>query len=283
MLMYIKSIHTLKAKIINIGKTITYSYLKDLSIKGKNIKYGNNIKQYYKVYSPKNKSSNSVIFFIHGGGWWHGNPSLYSSVGKFFYKLGYETVICGYRLVPNYRYPTQIEDVFRAISHFIKNNKDINSIVIAGYSAGGELASRIVFDHNRQEKYNINHNLIKGFVSLSGVLDFSKCTSLYSKLLINNYIYKNNIQNANPINLLNKEIDIPIMCIHGSSDTLINVNTSISFINKVNNLDENKVLQIIKKAEHEDTIDLIRGDGNKYSEYILKFIKEIDKSKNIKR
>lgn len=272
-------IKSIKLKVLNVGKTITNSYIRDFKIRGKNIKYGNNKRQYYKVYTPYDSNIKSTIFFIHGGGWWHGNPSLYSGIGKFFYKLGYQTVLCGYRLVPFHRYPIQIEDVFEALSNFINNNKDINSIVIAGYSAGGELASRIVFDKNRRLEYGIDENLIKGFISLSGVLDFSKCTSMYSKILINNYVYKDDKNKANPINLLNKTVDVPILCIHGDNDSLINVNTSVSFVDKVVNLDENTILKIIKKGEHEDTIDLVRGYGNKYSEYILKFIKEIDNSK----
>ncbi|MGL5328675.1 MAG: alpha/beta hydrolase [Peptostreptococcaceae bacterium] len=273
----------LKRKMININRTIIYSYIKDFSIKGEIIRYGENNEQYYKIYKQDNNKdeSKSIIFFIHGGGWWHGNPSLYSGVGKYFYKKGYTTVLPGYRLVPRHRYPTQIEDVFTVLSHYIKHNKDVKSIIVCGYSAGGELASHIVFDHERQEKYNIDHNILKGFISISGVLDFLKCTSTYSKILIKNYVYKGRIDKANPINLLNKEVDIPIMCIHGDYDSLISVNTSISFIDKVQNLDENTILKIIKKAEHEDTIEMVRGEGNKYSNYIMNFIEEIDKLKEI--
>ncbi len=273
----------LKKKLINVNRTIIYSYIKDLSIKGQNIKYGDNKKQYYKVYDQEHESNEnkSVIFFIHGGGWWHGSPSLYSGVGKYFYKMGYSTILAGYRLVPFHRYPAQVEDVFQALNHYIKNNQNVKNIIVAGYSAGGELASHLVFDHKRQDEYNIDHNILKGFISISGVLDFFKCNSTYSKILINNYVYKGKINKVNPINLLNKEVDIPIMCIHGDCDSLIDVNTSISFIDKVQNLDSNTILKIIKKAEHEDTIDLVRGDGNKYSKYILNFIEEVNDLKEV--
>lgn len=273
----------LKRKVININRTIMYGYIKDFYIKGQNIKYDADKKQYYKIYEQEDNKNQikSTIFFVHGGGWWHGSPSIYSGVGKYFYKMGYTTVLVGYRLVPFYRYPSQIEDVFKALSHYIKNNPNVNNIIVAGYSAGGELASHLVFDYERQEKYNIDHNILKGFISISGVLDFLKCTSTYSKILINNYVYKGKIDKVNPINLLNKEVDIPIMCIHGECDSLIDVNTSISFIEKVQNLDENTILKIIKKAEHEDTIDIVRGNGNKYSKYILDFIKEVNDLKQI--
>ena len=275
----------IKRKAVNINRTIMYSYIKDFCIKGQNIKYGEDKNQYYRLYKreQENIENKSTIFFIHGGGWWHGSPSLYSSVGKYFYKMGYDTVLAGYRLVPMHRYPTQIEDVFLALSHYIKNNPNVNNIIVAGYSAGGELAAHVVFDHERQENYNIDNSILKGFISISGVLDFFKCTSTYSKILIKNYVYKGKVDKANPINLVNKEVDIPIMCIHGDADSLIDVNTSISFIDKVQNLDENTILKIIKKAEHEDTIDMVRGEGNRYSKYILDFIAEINNLKEVDR
>lgn len=276
----------IRRKARSINRTLVYSYIRDFNIKGQKIRYGENRKQYYKLYQPSIDLNQikSTIFFIHGGGWWHGSPSLYSSVGKYFYKMGYTTVLAGYRLVPAYRYPTQIEDVFLALSNFIKINPNVNNIIVAGYSAGGELAAHIVFDHERQEKYGIDPSILKGFISISGVLDFFKCSSTYSKILIRNYIYKGKIDKANPVNLINnKEVDIPIMCIHGDSDSLIDVNTSISFIDKIQNLDENTILKIIKKAEHEDTIELVRGEGNKYSKYILDFIKEVENLKEVDR
>ena len=264
-----------KNKILNIHRTITYSYIKDINIKGYKIKYGNNSRQYYKLYK-QNYDCDTTIFFVHGGGWWHGSASLYSSVGKYFYKRGYNAVIVGYRLVPIYRYTSQIDDVFLALKHYLSNYKNNSKIIVSGYSAGGELASHIVFDGKRHKEYKIDTNKLKGFISISGVLDFLKCTSSYSKLLIKNYIYEKEMKETNPINLLNKEVNIPIMCIHGDSDSLIDLENSISFVKKAKIIDENTSLKIIKKAEHEDTIDIVRGNGNQYSKYILDFIKNID-------
>ena len=110
----------IKKKIKNVYRMLRYAYTKDINIKCTNVKYGSDKKQYYKVY--KQNSNKPTIFFIHGGGWWQGSPSLYSGVGKYFFKHGYTVVLVGYRLVPHYRYPIQIEDVFKALRHYIKNN-----------------------------------------------------------------------------------------------------------------------------------------------------------------
>ena len=36
----------------------------------------------------------------------------------------------------------------------------------------------------------------------------------------------------------------------------------------------NAYLKIIKDAEHEDTIDIVRGNGNEYSKYIFEFLEK---------
>lgn len=261
----------IKKKIKNVYRMLKYAYTKDRFIKCINVKYGSNKKQYYKVYKCDNNKP--TIFFIHGGGWYRGNPSLYSGVGKFLFKHGYTTVLVGYRLVPHYRYPIQIEDAFKALKHYIDNNK-LDKIILGGYSAGCEIASHLAFDTNRQNNYDINSSILRGFISISGVLNFNKCYSKKSKKLINNYLYNHNINDCNPINLIDKKYNISTICIHGDSDTLIDVNNSKTFINKLQNLNNKAYIKIIKGYEHEDAIDIIRGDGNEYSEYIFDFLEK---------
>ena len=263
----------IKKKIKNVYRMLKYAYAKDINIKCTNVKYGSDKKQYYKVY--KCNGNKPTIFFVHGGGWWQGSPSLYSGVGKYFFKHGYTIVLVGYRLVPDYRYPIQVEDAFKALRHYIKNNENNNGIVVGGYSAGAEISSHLAFDTKRQNDYRIDTSLLKGFISISGVLNFNKCKSNSSKRLINRYVYKSNTDNCNPINLINKNSTMNTLCIHGDSDTLIDVENSKTFINNLNKVNTNSYLKIIKGAEHEDTIDIIRGNGNEYSKYVFEFLEKI--------
>ena len=258
----------IKRKIKNVYRMLRYAYAKDINIKCTNVNYGSDKKQYYKVY--KRNNDKPTIFFVHGGGWYQGSPSLYSGVGKYFFKHGYTVVLVGYRLVPNYIYPIQIEDAFKALKHYIKNNENDNGIVVGGYSAGAEISSHLAFDTKRQ----IDTSLLKGFISLSGVLNFNKCNSNSSKRLIKRYLYKSNADNCNPINLINKNSTISTLCIHGDSDTLIDVENSKSFINDLKRVNANAYLKIIKDAEHEDPIDIVRGNGNEYSKYIFEFLEK---------
>ena len=129
-----------------------------------------------------------------------------------------------------------------------------------------------------QNDYKINTSILKGFISISGVLNFNKCNSNRSKRLIKRYIYKSNTDTCNPINIINKNSTISTLCIHGDSDTLIDIENSKSFINNLKKVNNNSYLKIIKGAEHEDTIDIVRGKGNEYSKYVFEFLEKIVQS-----
>ncbi|SFA84052.1 alpha/beta hydrolase [Clostridium frigidicarnis] len=260
-------------------RTFKYNILAEKKIKYKDFKYGENKRQYYRVFYG-NKSENPIIYFIHGGGWWHGSPRMYSAIGKFFCDLGYTVVLPGYRLAPKYKYPNQIEDVFKVLQHFNANEEtnyyNKNNIIVMGFSAGGELAANIVFNKSMQHKYKIDENKIKGFISMSGVLDFTECTSLYSKMLLYNYINnKSYIKKINPVNLIDNKIEIPVLCLHGNKDPIINIRTSKSFIKKLNNLGGKGEFYLVKGKHHSDITNLVMGHGQNESKKIVSFIEEI--------
>ncbi|MDZ7548770.1 alpha/beta hydrolase, partial [Clostridium perfringens] len=95
-----------KIEMIPVMYKILIGNLKSRKNNFKNLKYGENIKQYYRIYNGDRDKP--IIFFIHGGGWWHGSPKTSSCIGKFFNDLGYTVILPAYRLVPLYKYPIQI-------------------------------------------------------------------------------------------------------------------------------------------------------------------------------
>lgn len=258
-------------------KTIKYNIIVDNKIKFNHIKYGLDIKQYYRLYNEE-KSDSPIIFFIHGGGWWHGSPKMCTCIGKYFANLGYTVVLPAYRLTPLNKYPAQIDDIYSAFVNYIKENKYYfnRKFIVMGFSAGGELASNLVFNNSMQEKYKIDKSIFKGIIIFSGVLNFDECKSKHSKRLIKNYLgEKTDISKANPINLINNNIEIPVLCIHGDRDPLINKENSISFIEKINSIKNIGRVEIIKGKHHSDINKLIIGYGENDSKIILDFIKKL--------
>lgn len=271
--MFILKIEEYLSRIPLMMKLIYYDCLGRQGLSYSDISYGTHKRQYYRLYRG-NKKNLPTVFFIHGGGWWHGSPRFFSAIGKFFCKRGYTTVLPAYRLVPYATYPNQIEDIATAFSKFVAS-QDIKpkSIMVIGFSAGGELAARLVFDKKLQNKYNINPNVFSGMLSLAGVLDFETHQSSYAKLLIKNYLSgKYTSEETNPKRLIYKS-NFPVFCVHGVRDKLIEPCNAISFAKRVKEVGGESYLYLIRGYHHSDILNLFIGKGQKETPTIIHFIR----------
>ncbi len=255
-------------------KLLYYDYLGDEGQEVRNIPYGEEKRQYYRVYKGNNPKL-PLIFFIHGGGWWHGSPQFSSAVGKFFAKRGYTTVLPAYRLVPKARYPQQIEDIVTAFKEVLKNETlAYKGIIVMGFSAGGELGARLVFDQSLQSLHGYSESCFKGFVSFAGVLDFKTCQSAYTKLLIKNYLpqgYK--IEEVNPLRLVSSR-SFPVLCLHGKRDRLIERENALNFIQRVKEVGGKGEVILLEGYHHSDILRLVIGKGMRETAFIWKFIED---------
>ena len=93
----------------------------------------------------KSKAKGAAIIIIHGGGWRTGNRTLHYPLAQRLVDLGYTCFTPEYRLSTEALYPASIYDIKSAIrwvrKNAIKYNIDADKIVVAGHSAGGELAA----------------------------------------------------------------------------------------------------------------------------------------------
>ncbi len=89
---------------------------------------------------PNKISDNVKILFFHGGGFFVGNFKIYRSYASFLAEiLGREIIFVEYKLSPESKYPSQLEDAKKAYS-FLLGKKEKSNIILAGDSAGGNLA-----------------------------------------------------------------------------------------------------------------------------------------------
>jgi acetyl esterase/lipase len=99
------------------------------------------------VFYPakRSKHKKTAILIIHGGGWRSGSKDMFHSMAQHLAALGYVCFTPEYRLSTEALYPAGVYDVKAAIRWVRKNawkyNIDTNKIVVAGHSAGGELAA----------------------------------------------------------------------------------------------------------------------------------------------
>ena len=116
-----------------------------------NISYGPDTRwNLLDVYRPKKVENNKlpVIVIIHGGGWVYGTKEIYQFYGMHLAQHGFAVINYNYRLAPEVKYPASFEDsaaVIRWIyEHHAKYGLDVKNLILAGDSAGGNMAGVIV-------------------------------------------------------------------------------------------------------------------------------------------
>lgn len=94
-----------------------------------------------------NYNSNKCIIYIHGGGWVTGNIDSYTNVCSYLNKKTNRMVISiEYRLAPEYKFPTGLNDCINAIEEIynsIEFNIDKSDIILMGDSAGANIVAAI--------------------------------------------------------------------------------------------------------------------------------------------
>lgn len=103
-----------------------------------------------RVFFPKNRSSDEVILFFHGGGWVIGNVESYTNTCAVMAdRTGRRVVSADYRLAPEYTFPRAPEDCYSAARALYEGGLDAvlggghGDIILAGDSAGGNLAAAV--------------------------------------------------------------------------------------------------------------------------------------------
>lgn len=249
------------------------------NISEEKISYGEHADQYLLLFEPKaGKVKNNFIFFLHGGGWRLNNPAKFRFVGNFFAEKGYVTVSAGYRYVPEFCYPTQINDAFLGFkkAFTIVDNKysENKGTIIIGSSSGAHLGSIAVYDKKRQDRYKINQNRIKGFVSNAGPLNFQACQNRTITRFISDFLGESNdLENVSPIEIIKsyKEVpNTPLLCIHGDQDPVVEYENSTSIVNYINTNRNTKSAEIFK------------AEGMHHSDLsVYLFLKEIESQKKL--
>ncbi len=118
-----------------------------------------------------------VVVFIYGGGWKDGNKSDYRFVAAALAARGYLTVVPDYRLFPQVRFPTFLQDNAAAVA-WIRNNiarfgGDPERIFLMGHSAGAYNVAMLTLDRQWLSAEGMDPDRdISGTIGLSGPYDF---------------------------------------------------------------------------------------------------------------
>jgi acetyl esterase/lipase len=91
-----------------------------------------------------------LVIIVHGGGWSAGHPLQFATLNPLLAQKGYAVASVDYRFAPEFKWPTQKNDVLAAIA-FLRTHPDQygidpSRIVVLGRSAGGQLAEIVAFN-----------------------------------------------------------------------------------------------------------------------------------------
>jgi len=122
------------------------------------------------VYQPPTTGTFPIVMQIHGGSWQSGAPASQDWFSRHLAARGYVVVAIDYRRAPEWIWPEQIVDVRTAlywISHEAhKFGGDASHIVVAGQSAGAQLAMRLAYQEGPSS--------IRGVVNYYGPVDLAE-------------------------------------------------------------------------------------------------------------
>lgn len=106
-----------------------------------------------KILSPEDPRA--VMVFYHGGGFVLGSPEESETVARnLVHRANVEIVMVDYRLAPEHRYPTAVEDAWAALrwtARYMDSNGRQLPLIVQGVSAGGNLAA-VVAQRAKAEK-----------------------------------------------------------------------------------------------------------------------------------
>lgn len=162
-----------------------------------------------------------VMVFIHGGSWSSGNPDSYGFVARNFAERGFLTVIAGYRLYPQVKYPAMLEDAAAAVAWARRNAErlggDPDRIWIMGHSAGAYNAVSIVLDPRWLETEGVPGRAIAGAIGLAGPYDFHPFDKESTR---NSFGDAADPAATQPINHVRRDAP-PILLLAGEADTTV--------------------------------------------------------------
>ncbi len=199
------------------------------------VQWGNK-NQYFLHYSSPSPKNDTLVIYIHGGGWNNGSPADFHFIGQRIALEGFDCILPGYRKSPKYHYDEIVDDVFKGyleIKKYIAGSKRTYSkIIVMGSSAGAHLGALLCFDTERQKKIGIDANEFSGLISLGGPLCFDyQQTGTLNILMKDLFASKDRAvwKRGEPISKLTTNTNTRLLLIQSRHDGLIGYEQAEAF------------------------------------------------------
>jgi acetyl esterase/lipase len=246
------------------------------------VAYGPHPRQYSLVFAPAEGAPrrHSTVFFVHGGGWYTGSPEEFTFVGRFLARHGYATVMAGYRLVPEFTYPVQHEDVLAAYATFQAEARGWGlpvRTVVAGQSAGAHLGAFLVGEWQKLAEHNLDRANIAGAFFVSGPLDFAvPGSSPWGRHLLKRFLGEERDWHRTDPGRLAAEWDAPLFLVHGDCDPVVTLGSSLAFARRVHQKRPGLVEVAVAAGRHHSDLTHIFLDDLRETRALLAWLEGVD-------
>lgn len=185
-------------------------------------RYGEHRLQTLDVYRPRPGSGPApVVVFFYGGRWQGGTRREYAFVGERLAAEGLLVVLPDYRLYPEVRFPTFVEDAAAAVAwaraHAAEHGGDPSRIFVAGHSAGAHLAALLATDRRYLERVGMRPEQLSGLIGIAGPYDF---LPLEDDDLKDMFGPEGNWPQSQPVTFVDGD-EPPALLLHGTDDLLV--------------------------------------------------------------
>lgn len=186
------------------------------------IDYGEFGRQKLDVYVPRNASRElPVVVFLYGGTWQNGRRQDYRFVAQALTASGAIAVIPDYRVHPEVKFPTFLEDGAAAVSwvqnHIGDFGGEATQLFLMGHSAGAYIAAMLALNPSYLAQVGMAANELRGFIGLAGPYDF---LPLKNQTLIEIFGGADGIPETQPVNFVRAEAP-PALLLHGEADKIV--------------------------------------------------------------
>lgn len=193
------------------------------------IPFGSDPRLKLDIWSPRRTRAARplpVVIFLYGGGWVAGSRTDYAFAGSAYAGQGFITVVPDYRLVPEVRFPTFVEDGALAVKwtrdHIAQYGGDPSRIALAGHSAGSYNAAMLALDPHFLRDAGVPPGTIRAAALLSGPYDFYPFTEQRGRDALGAWPRPAETQ---PINFVTRAAP-PMLLAHGTADDIVKVGNS---------------------------------------------------------
>ncbi len=187
-----------------------------------NLAYGVEDRQVLDLYVPEDAPDLApVVVYFYGGSWRSGSRGTYRFMAEALAARGFAVAVPDYRLYPDVRFPTFVEDGARAVrwvrDHARDFGGDPDRIVLMGHSAGAHTAALLAYDERYLADAGVPAASVRGMVGIAGPYAFDPLAYRTTRPIFEGV---SDVEQAKPITFVGGE-DVPALLLHGAEDTTV--------------------------------------------------------------